>query len=164
MGCGKSTIGKKLANKLGLSFVDMDREIEQAQKKSIAHIFKEFGEEHFRKLESDWLQSCQRTNVVISTGGGTPCFNNNMQTMNSKGTTVFLHVSSGILAQRLFKPGQNRPLLSNYVQDQKTLQQYIDTKLNERLKYYDMANITIDASSMDSHQLNELANKILALH
>ncbi|MBI3133232.1 MAG: shikimate kinase [Bacteroidetes bacterium] len=160
MGSGKSTIGKKLANKLGYTFLDMDREIEAAEKKSIAHLFKENGEAYFRLLESDWLKNYSGQNAVVSTGGGTPCFNGNLELMKHKGKTVFLRVNAGILAQRLFHANHARPLLENYTQSQEQLEKYIQQKLDERLPVYEKSDITIDCSDFDRHKLENLVNLI----
>lgn len=158
MGSGKSTIGKKLANRLGYIFLDMDREIENEQKKSVSQIFKEEGETHFRQLESEWLKKFSQESVVISTGGGTPCFNNNMQSMKSKGKTIFLDVSSEILASRLFNAKQNRPLLENYIQSQENLTQYISQKIAERLPTYETADLIINVADFNSKKLDELVS------
>lgn len=160
MGSGKSTIGKKLANRLGYIFLDMDREIENEQKKSVSQIFKEEGEAHFRELESEWLKTFSQESVVISTGGGTPCFNNNMQSMKSKGKTIFLEVSSEILASRLFNAKQNRPLLENYVQSQENLTQYISQKIAERLPTYETADLKINVTDFNSKKLDELVSRV----
>jgi shikimate kinase len=164
MGSGKSTIGKKLANRLGYTFLDMDREVETAEKKSIAHIFKESGEAHFRMLESDWLKNYDGQNTVVSTGGGTPCFNKNMALMKSKGKTIFLNVPPAALAQRLFHANQSRPLLENYIQNQELLQRYIEQKLAERLPVYEQSDLTINAASFDSAKLNELVFQLQSPH
>ena len=160
MGSGKSTIGKKLANRLGYAFLDMDREIEKSEQKSIAHLFKEMGETHFRELESAWLKNFDGQNTVISTGGGTPCFNNNLSLMKTKGKTAFLQVNPGILAQRLFQANQTRPLLENYMQSQDQLENYIRQKLDERLSVYEQSDVAVDCSSFDRQKLEDLVNKL----
>lgn len=158
MGSGKSTIGKKLANRLGYVFLDMDREIETTEKKSIAHLFKESGETHFRNLETNWLKNFEGENAVISTGGGTPCFNENFSLMKAKGKTVFLQVPATTLAQRLFHANQSRPLLENYIQNQESLQNYIEQKLAERLTVYEQSDVMINAASFDSVKLDQLVS------
>jgi shikimate kinase len=160
MGSGKSTIGKKLANRLGYTFLDMDREIESEQQKSIAQIFKEQGENYFRALESDWLKKFNQPQTVISTGGGTPCFHNNIEIMKSKGKTVFLDVSPEVLSNRLFNAKQARPLLENYIHNQENLKNYIAQKLSERLPVYQLSDIQLNVADFNSQKLDELVNAV----
>ncbi|MBK9193272.1 MAG: shikimate kinase [Crocinitomicaceae bacterium] len=150
MGSGKSTVGKKLASKLGFSFLDMDREIEKNENKSIAVMFKEFGENYFREKETQWLENLKSDNLVISTGGGSPCFGKNMELMKHKGKVVFLNASPGVLASRLFTGGTERPLLEKYVQNKEQLENYIGQKLKERLPVYEKADIIVDSADLDS--------------
>src|SRR5574344_487887 len=94
MGAGKTTTSKRLANKLGWDWLDTDTAIEEQQHKSVEDIFKEFGEERFRALESEMLKQTEsRNGIVVSTGGGTPCYNDNMEWMNAHGFTIFIQVS-----------------------------------------------------------------------
>lgn len=160
MGSGKSTVGKKLANKLNLNFVDMDRDIESKTNTSIAIIFKEKGESYFRNLEREWLNNDIPNNSVISTGGGTPCFHENLQKMKEKGVVIFLKVKAEILAQRLFNAQSNRPLLAGYQQNKDTLKLFIDQKLNEREHYYHEADIIFDASDFNANKLSDLCLQI----
>ncbi|MFM8739263.1 MAG: shikimate kinase, partial [Cytophagales bacterium] len=90
-GSGKTTLGKQLAERLNIRFVDLDTEIEKSEGESIALIFKRFGEDHFRKAESTQLQKWANLNedFVMATGGGAPCFFDNMEVMNQSGTTIF---------------------------------------------------------------------------
>src|SRR5690554_5346297 len=100
MGSGKTTLGKKLATSLSLSFVDLDLYIESKYFKTIAQLFEEKGEDEFRVIEKNSLREvCEFENVVISTGGGTPCFFDNMQLMNEKGNTIYLKQSVDDLLQ-----------------------------------------------------------------
>ncbi|MBL7898161.1 MAG: shikimate kinase, partial [Crocinitomicaceae bacterium] len=161
MGSGKTTVGKKLASRLGFSFVDMDREIEKNENKSIAVRFKEYGENYFREKETSWLESLNEDNLIISTGGGSPCFGNNMALMKQKGKVVFLSTSPGILASRLFNGGAGRPLLEKYVQNREQLENYISQKLKERLPVYEKADIIVDSADLDSKRLNELAESLI---
>lgn len=158
MGSGKSTIGKKLASRLGYTFLDMDREIEVDQKKSIAQIFKEHGESYFRQLETAWLKNFDSSQTVVSTGGGTPCFHDNLKIMKSKGQTVFLEVSPEILSNRLFNAKQSRPLLENYIHSQENLKNYITQKLNERLPVYENSDYKINVADFNSQKLDELVS------
>ena len=102
MGCGKTTTGKKLAKKLGYSFLDLDKEIEKQQKNTIAQIFESKGEDYFRKLEHQFLTDFNlNKNTVVSCGGGTPCFYNNMEMMNKIGYTVYIQMTTEALFSRL---------------------------------------------------------------
>jgi len=115
MGSGKTTVGQLLAAKLGYSFIDMDNHIENKLFKSVHQIFEEHGEQQFRKLEQQSLHEiAEFENVVISTGGGAPCFFDNMEFMNKQGITVYLKLSPAELAERLEDSHTNkRPLLGN---------------------------------------------------
>ena len=113
MGSGKSLIGKKLAEKLQFKFLDLDTAIEEYAGKSVAEIFVEKGEAAFREMEQKMVRQTDKLqNTIIATGGGTPCFYENMDWMNKHGLTIFLEVSPEILAQRLKGEKQKRPLLA----------------------------------------------------
>ena len=114
MGSGKSTTGKKLAKLLDYSFIDLDNYIEEEQGKSIPAIFSEQGEEAFRLIEKDALNTLRvKENIVISCGGGTPCFHNNISVMNQAGTTVYIKLSPEMLQSRLLVAKEKRPLIEN---------------------------------------------------
>ena len=112
MGSGKSTLGKKIARKLDYAFLDTDNAIEENEGLSIAAIFKQFGEAHFRNLEHDLLLSLKgKDKIVIATGGGMPCFNGNMDLLNGLGKTFYLKRSAPELAHRLKNAKRVRPLI-----------------------------------------------------
>lgn len=112
MGAGKTTLGKAFARELGLSFIDLDWYIEERFRKTISQLFAERGEDGFRRLERDLLHEAgEFEDVVISTGGGTPCFFDNMDYMNIQGKTVFLDVDVETLFRRLRVATQQRPIL-----------------------------------------------------
>ena len=95
MGCGKSTIGKALAKQMGFDFIDLDKYIEKKEVKSIQQIFKKKGELSFRKMEGiALLEVCKKNNIVIATGGGTPCFLKNMQTILEKGRSIYIKMGA----------------------------------------------------------------------
>jgi shikimate kinase len=143
MGCGKTTFGKKLANKLEYKFLDLDKKIEKLEKQSIANTFSEKGEEYFRQLEADVLRSTiLYKNAVISCGGGTPCLHNNMQWMNSRGITIYLKTSAEHLTGRLKTRKEKRPLIATMSDDE--LWDFVSIKLPEREKYYLQAQIIAD--------------------
>jgi len=143
MGSGKTTVGKLLAEILGYSFVDMDAYIEEKQFKSVSQIFAEKGEPEFRLLEQNCLHEvADFEEVVISTGGGAPCFFDNMEFMNSKGTTIYLGFTPAELALRLEASHANkRPLLANRKGEE--LSQFIADGLAMREPFYTQANYTV---------------------
>ncbi|MDD3910421.1 MAG: shikimate kinase, partial [Proteiniphilum sp.] len=113
MGSGKTTVGKRLARSLSLSFIDLDAFIENKYRKSVSDIFTEKGEEQFRKIENRALiEVANIEDVVISTGGGTPCFFDNMDVMNKAGTTVYIQADPEELAARLLASKTVRPLIA----------------------------------------------------
>lgn len=139
MGSGKTTIGKLLAKKLGYSFIDMDAQIEAMQFKTVAQIFAEQGEDKFRLLEQKCLHEvAEFDDVIISTGGGAPCFFDNITYMNANGLTIYLKHSAAELAERL--GGSNiakRPILGNRQGEE--LIQFIAEGLAKREPYYSQA-------------------------
>lgn len=152
MGVGKSTVGKKLANKLGFEFLDTDKVFEKKYKLSINNFFNKYGEELFRKLEGEILQSTfQKENCVISTGGGLPCSSNAISDINRNGVSIFLKMESKAIHSRLRLSKQKRPLLQSLSDDE--LLEFIDKKLVERNKYYQMAKISVPALSINLDQL-----------
>lgn len=135
MGSGKSTVGARLARKLSFNFYDLDEQIEQHESCSISTIFENKGEAYFRLLEHETLiQLSQNNNCIISCGGGTPCFYNNMEIMNNSGFTVYLKLSSEALYSRLKQAKTTRPLLKD--KSEIALKDYIKEKLAERESYY----------------------------
>lgn len=140
MGAGKTSIGKKLARKINFQFVDLDDLIEAESEQKITEIFEEKGENYFRKLEQKVLfKTLKLENVIIATGGGTPCFYENMAWINKNGKSIYLKLNAGILHSRLKSKMKHRPMLQN----KKNLQNFIETKLQEREKFYELAHFTI---------------------
>lgn len=139
MGSGKSTLGKKIANKMQLPFVDTDEEIELRLNRSIPKIFEEFGESHFRALEQTFLEQFPANfHGVIAVGGGMPCHNNNLDLLLNLGTVVYLKRSPKELYQRLIHAKKSRPLLSKLNPDE--LLQYIESTLKLREPNYEKAH------------------------
>jgi shikimate kinase len=135
MGSGKTTFGKKLANKLGRTFVDLDKLIESNEGKTIPQIFADKGEADFRELEKQTLLvTINMKNVVIATGGGTPCFFDNMETMNSSGITLYLKLSVAGLFNRLKNAKTERPLIKNLTEEE--LKAFIALNLAKREPFY----------------------------
>jgi shikimate kinase len=143
MGSGKSTIGKLLAEKLAYSFIDMDTHIEEKHFKTVSQIFAEKGETEFRLLEQQCLHEVSEfENVVISTGGGAPCFFDNMHYMNIHGLTIYLKFTSAELAKRLEASQANkRPILANL--KGKELREFIADALSKRELFYKQASYSV---------------------
>ena len=141
MCAGKTTIGSELAIKLGYRFIDLDLYIEQKQGKSISAIFANQGEPFFRELEREALEDMiGQENVVIATGGGTPCQGDNMVRMNQNGTTVFLNPSLDELVARLEIGKHTRPLLKDKTPAE--MRHFIEEMMAQRLPYYSQAQYT----------------------
>lgn len=161
MGSGKSTLGEKLAMELKIPFIDSDKVIEEIANMSIAAIFKEKGEETFREMESMFIQSLANIpSFVLSTGGGMPCFNNNMLFLNELGLTVYLKNTSDVLADRLLNGKNARPLIEG--KSKQELIQFIDDNLLQREKFYSLAKLTVENNSQEIvpilkliHEFNE---------
>ena len=156
MGCGKSTLGKKLAKKLGLEFFDLDKCIEEEAGVSISEIFKTKGEEHFRELETQVLTQLisNQTKYVVALGGGAPCFNDNMKLINEAGTSIYLKYNEGILASRLINAKTERPLIANKTKEE--LIDFISKLLSEREQYYNQSKIVVEGNNITVNQVTDL--------
>lgn len=149
MGAGKTTVGKALAADLGLTFYDLDWYITMRYHRSVPEIFAERGEEGFRDLERRMLHEvAEFENVVVSCGGGTPCFYDNMEYMNSLADTVYLKADPDVLAQHLKMGKGKRPLIEGKTPEE--LETYIQESLQAREPYYSQAKYTIDISVLDT--------------
>ena len=156
---GKTTIGRCLAQQMGLRFVDLDHLFEEHYHTSIPLFFNRYGEEAFRKLERQMLHSTQAMdNVVISTGGGTPCYFDNMDWINAHGTSIFLDASIDAIIQRAHASRKQRPVLANKSPEE--LHTFIQNQLAQRLPYYSLAQIHFPADQPD---LSDLLRQ-LSLH
>ncbi len=155
MGCGKTRLGKKLANKTNRPFVDLDELIAEIQGKTISQIFEEIGETGFRELEMQTLQNSPfALNAIVSTGGGAPCFYNNMDWMNANGLTFFIDTPIPILASRLINAKTKRPLIVNKSYEE--LIQFIDSKLLERRQFYQQAQLTLNQADVSPEMVIKL--------
>lgn len=163
MGAGKTTLGKALARRMSLSYIDTDHFIENRYRKKVSEIFASEGEERFRDIEHRVLQEISEfEDIVVSTGGGLPCFNDHMTMMNQMGTTVFLDVSVEELAARLAVSKNVRPVLKDRSGDE--LVTFIKETLDRRLAFYEQAKIRFDAEQMCTDRDTEvLAGKLEAL-
>lgn len=156
MGCGKSTLGKKLSKHLGLQFIDMDHYIEKRNCKTVPQLFEEFGEEGFRERERKALEELSEfTDVVIATGGGAPCFFDNIDLMNRTGKTIYLNIHPKILASRLIESKTERPLIKGKSREE--LIEFIDETLRKRNEFYKQAKYEITRQDVD---LDEVAKMI----
>lgn len=152
MGCGKSTSGKHLARYLNFDFIDLDIEFENREKINIPGYFEKYGEESFRKTERQILHSIDtEKNVVVATGGGTPCFFDNMEYMRNTGITVFLQLPSVLLCKRLINSHNIRPKLQD--KEPGELKIWAEQLIQERTLYYKKAHIIIDARTLTSATL-----------
>ncbi|HEY0177542.1 MAG TPA: shikimate kinase [Pedobacter sp.] len=154
MGCGKTTLGRKLAAKLGYALIDLDHQIESITGETVADYFSANGEDAFRKLESNTLKTYDYAeNSVISTGGGTPCYFDNMDWMNENGITVYIEMSAISLAKRLEKGMAKRPLLNNLTEE--GVIRFIEEKLAERETYYKKAAVILNGMSLTADMVRE---------
>lgn len=161
MGAGKTTIGKRLANELGLSFIDLDCFIENRYQQTVNQLFNQRGETAFRIIEQKLLHEISLfENTLISTGGGAPCFFDNMMFMNNVGTTIYLKVSVKELTNRLELCKHTRPLLKDKTKQE--LSDFITNNLIKRENYYSQANIIFDAEVLLEDTDVETISKELA--
>ena len=148
MGAGKTTLGKAFAREMNVPFIDLDWYIEERFHKSIRELFTERGEASFRELERNMLHEVgEFEDVVVSTGGGTPCFFDNMDYMNACGDTVFLQVEPEVLFHRLKVAKQQRPLLANKSDEE--LMNFICEALQKRHPFYSQAKFLFRADELE---------------
>ncbi|MDR0363742.1 MAG: shikimate kinase [Bacteroidales bacterium] len=152
MGSGKSSIGKKLAKLLQYDFIDTDKHIELSAGKSITNIFSQEGELFFREQERELLRKLnEQENIVVSTGGGMPCYKDNVVIMNKMGVTIYLKSTPKLLANRLIKRQNERPILRSV--SQKDLDKFIATLLPEREKYYEQADFVLSVYNLTASDI-----------
>jgi shikimate kinase len=154
MASGKTTLGKVLANELGIRFVDLDDLIMERTGKTIKNIFAKEGEIKFREYEKEALDFIlQEDNIVLSTGGGVPCFGDNMDKLLQAGRVVYLKLPVEDLVERMVKSKVDRPLIAGM--NEQELHAYVGEKLKERVPFYERASHIIDAKSMTVQELVE---------
>ena len=163
MGAGKTTLGKAFARAMGLTFIDLDWYIEERFHKTIRELFTERGQDAFRDLERRMLHEVgEFEDVVISVGGGTPCFFDNVDYMNSVGETVFLDVDIRVLFRRLKIAKHQRPLLDGKSDEE--LMQFIQEALQNRLPFYTRAKHTFNGEKLeDRRQIQQSVERLKEL-
>ena len=164
MGSGKTTIGKQLAKSLNYIFIDLDQAIENEEQQPISEIFSKKGEIYFRKLERKVLETIltSKPNIVLATGGGTPCFGDTMEYIKSveDSTTIYIKTSNEVLTKRLLNENQKRPLIA-HLDSKELLNDFIRKHLFERSFYYNKSSIKVRSDVMSINELvQELKNKI----
>lgn len=161
MGSGKTKLGKLLAPKLNLPFIDLDERIEQAEQMTIADIFKVHGEAHFRLLEHRHLHSLANWQPhVVSLGGGTPCSEHNIAFIKASGLSVYLKVPVAILASRLENKANERPLLHHKSPEE--LKQFLEEQLSKRAAFYEQANLIVpNDGKLSGKKLASLIKEVL---
>jgi len=161
MGTGKTTIGRELAEALNLEFIDLDNYIEYRYQKTVGQLFEEFGEDGFRDIERRVLREIgEFENVVVSAGGGTPCFYDNMEYMKQAGKTIYLKSSPEALAKRLNTWKEKRPLIKD--KDEKELYLFIDENLRKREPYYSTADLVFETEELESkEEVHKFVEKLI---
>ena len=150
MGSGKTTVGKALSKATGMMFYDLDWYIESRMRKTVSQIFAERGEEGFRQIEHNMLHEvAEFENVIISCGGGTPCFFDNMDYLNEQGDVVYLKATPETLYKHLLMAKVERPLLKDKTPEE--LIDYITEHLKERAPFYEKARHTLDVNVLDNY-------------
>ena len=156
MGSGKTTVGKALSKETGMMFYDLDWYIESRMRKTVAQIFAEKGEEGFRKIEHNMLHEvAEFENVIISCGGGTPCFFDNIDYINQQGEVVYLKATPEVLYRHLLMGKVERPLIKNKTPEE--LIAYITEQVAKREEFYNKARYTLDVSIMDNYEKIQLS-------
>ena len=156
-GSGKSYWAKQLATKLQYELVDLDTVIEIENNATISEIFELYGEQFFRNQETKYLRNFDtKNNVVLATGGGTACFNDNMQWMNEQGITIWIDEPIDVLVNRLVKEKAHRPLIKNL--NDAELKYFLEQKLQQRKPFYSKAKYIISSKEDTTEKLIQLLN------
>lgn len=151
MGAGKTTIGRELAKELNLDFIDLDYFIQARFQKTVNQLFQDAGETEFRNIERKMLREVgEFENVIISAGGGTPCFFDNMEYMNQSGTTVYLKASAEILSSRLNTCKDKRPLIKD--KNEEELYDFVIDTLGKREPFYSKAEIVFETGIIETKE------------
>jgi shikimate kinase len=157
MGCGKSTLGRSLANTLNLTFIDLDTFLEEKYFRTIPQIFAEEGEVGFRRKEQNVLKEVSAfDDVIVATGGGAPCFFDNIDVMNNTGFCIFLDVEIPSLINRLINAKTERPIIKGKSPEE--LNNFIEEMMKIRRPFYEKARYIIKGSKITPKQILELLN------
>ncbi|PKP18745.1 MAG: shikimate kinase [Bacteroidetes bacterium HGW-Bacteroidetes-21] len=157
MGCGKSTLGKNLATLMKCNFIDLDRAIEKEAKMTVANLFASQGEDAFRNIEASLLRQINHdSDIVISTGGGTPCFYDNIDFMNMHGLTIYIKLPIDIITNRLFYSENKRPLIK--YETKEALNLNITSLLSQREVFYKKAKLIVEGINLSPQDLLEFIN------
>jgi shikimate kinase len=160
MGCGKSTLGKKIAARLNVPFIDSDFEIQKHYNKSIGEIFAEQGESQFREIEKEYIQTLDlKEDFVLATGGGMPCFGNNMELLNGVGTTFYMERSAKELTHRLVNAKKQRPLITGMSEEE--LLSFVEDRLILREEYYKKAAVVLPRDEQNPDAIQNYLNHFL---
>lgn len=152
MGSGKSTFGKKLSKELRLQFIDLDKVIEEKAQCSVSDIFKYLGEDTFRKMESDALKSYEHLDgFVMATGGGTPCYFDNMEYINSQGKSIYIELDTKSIFNRLSKAKNIRPTIKGKKEDE--LMDFIESTFEKRKDIYKQAHLKVNGLNLDPKKI-----------
>ncbi|MFO7829129.1 MAG: shikimate kinase [Bacteroidales bacterium] len=164
MASGKSTIGKKLAAKIDKPFVDLDDYIEEKYNSTIRFLMYDKGKDEFRKIEEQALKEVieKYKDIVVSTGGGTPCFFDNMRIMNQSGMTIYLEVDVPTLVNRLMNSKKDRPLIWGKSKEDLTV--YALDLMDRRKSHYEQAQNKINGKNLNISSLVEMVNKEISQH
>ena len=155
MGCGKSTLGRKLATTLNLDFIDLDTFLEEKYFHTIPQIFAEEGEAGFRRKEQNVLREVSTfDDVIVATGGGAPCFFDNMEVMNNTGSCIFMDVDTASLVNRLIHAKTERPIIKGKTPCE--LHQFIEEMMLKRRPFYEKARHIIKGNEIKPEQVLEL--------
>lgn len=161
MASGKTTLGRALAKEMGIDFIDLDFYIEQRFHTSVKEIFAREGESRFREIERNMLREVgEMCDVVISCGGGTPCYFDNMDWMNERGKTIWLRASVERIVERLIKGGDKRPIVVGKSEDE--LRSFVETHLKEREWAYSQAGMQVGSDKLESkRQIAETVKEVV---
>jgi len=161
MGSGKSSVGKRLSNRLDLDFVDLDTMIEDYANAPVHEIFEHSGEETFRSLETHMLQKVmEKDELIVATGGGTPCHSDNMQKMLDNGLVIYLSLPVPKLVRRLRQGMSNRPLVAN--KSDKELEDYVIEHFESRRETYEQAHQVVNADRINAEMLDTIKDRYLS--
>ena len=165
VGAGKSVVGRLLSQINGFNFYDLDQYIEVKEGKKVSEIFNENNEVYFRKIENKYLKeiSLLKENKIISTGGGTPCFQNTLRIikLSSNSTSIYLKANIDVLVNRLKDSNNDRPLIS-HLTDENKLKEFITKHLFERSYYYEKSKIKLVTDNLEPSEIVKLITNRLA--